>query len=141
MKKTIHKQHKNGFIALFFVLGISFTFLTWISLSSERVFQYIYIKKEFFKNRTTLHNHLLCSDAFVNILIGSRFNLNFIGQAYDFDRNLYFADSHKCNIKKISITFDNNTSLKHIFFISDDYSFEYQLKNGFVNFSKSFRLL
>ncbi len=141
MKKTIHKQHKNGFITLFFVLGISFTFLTWISLSSERVFEYIYIKEEFVKNRTTLHNHILCSDAFMNILIDSKYNLSFIDQKYDFDRNLYFADNHKCQIRNISITFDNNTNFKHIFFISGDYGFEYQLKNGFVNFSKSFRLL
>jgi hypothetical protein len=141
MKKTTQKQNKNGFIALFFILGISFTFLTWISLSSERVFEYTHIKTEFIKNRTILQNHILCSDAFMNILIGSRYNLSFKDQSYGFDRNLYFADNHKCEIENISITFDNDTGFKHIFFISGDYSFEYKLKNGFVNFSKSFRLL
>ena len=141
MKKTINHKHKQtGFITLFFILGISFTFLTWISLSSERVFEYIYIKSEFTKNRDVLHNHILCSDAFMNILIGSRYNLSFIDQAYSFDRNLYFADSYKCEIKSINIV-KENTSFKHIFFISGDYSFEYKLKNGFINFSKSFRLL
>lgn len=139
MKKTIHKQQKNGFITLFFILGISFTFLTWISLSSERVFEYIYIKGDFIKNRTTLLDHMLCADAFMNILIGSRYNLSFIDQTYDFNRNLYFADDYKCQISYIKIV-NENTDIKHIFFISGDFSFEYILKNGFVNFSKSFNL-
>ncbi len=135
-----NKQHnQNGYITLFFILGISFTFLTWISLSSERVFEYINIKEEFTKNRAILHNHMLCADAFVNILIGSRYNLSFTDQNYEFNRSLYFSDNYKCMINSINIV-NENEQIKRIFFISGDYSFEYQLKNGFVNFSKSFNI-
>jgi hypothetical protein len=140
MKNKHHKQNKqNGFITLFFILGISFTFLTWISLSSERVFEYIYIKEDFLKNRGIIHNHILCADSFIDNLIGSRYNLSFINNFYEFNRNLYFTDNHKCQIKSISII-NNSDDTRLIFFISGDFSFEYILKNGFVNFSKSFIL-
>lgn len=141
MKIKIHQNKQNGFITLFFILGISFTFLTWISLSSERVFEYIHIKEEFFKNREILHDHILCADAFINTLIDSRYSLSFINNTYKFDRNLYFSDNQTCEVKNINIIFDTVGSIKTIFFISGDFSFEYQFKNGFVNFIKSFNLL
>lgn len=137
--KQNKKNNQTGFITLFLILGISFTFLTWISLSSERVFEYISIKENFIKNRKVLHNHLLCADSFINILIGSRYNLSFVDNSYKFNRSLYFADNHECNIYNINIV-NENEQIKHIFFISDDFSFEYQLENGFVKFSKSFNL-
>lgn len=134
-------NNKNGFITLFFILGISFTFLTWISLSSERVFEYLHIKEEFSQNRQILHNHVLCADSFVNSVIDSRYSLNFIGNSHQFNRSLYFADNYPCEIKNINVVFDTSGSIKSIFFISGDYSFEYQFKNGFVNFIKSFNIL
>lgn len=133
------KKQQNGFITLFFILGVSFTFLTWISLSSERVFGYIHIKDSFTTHRSTLHNHLLCADAFINILINSRYNITFTNNTYDFKRNLYYTDNSSCNIKSISILYQDNT-IKSIFFIIGNYSFEYQFKNGFVNSIKSFNL-
>lgn len=134
------KKQQNGFITLFFVLGISFTFLTWISLSSEKVFEYIHIKEDFLKNRESLHNYILCSDAFINILIGSSYNLSFINNEYKFNRNLYFADNYLCEVKNINITFQSDGSVNNIFFILGDFSFEYKLKNGFINLIKSFNL-
>ena len=136
-KRNIEKQ--SGFITLFFILGISFTFLTWISLSSERVFEYINIKNEFIKNRLYLYNHTLCADAFMNNLIKSKYNLDFVNNEYIFYRGLYFNDEYICHIKNINIVLVNN-SISTIFFISEGFGFEYKLKNGFVNFGKSFNL-
>lgn len=137
MKKIKNQQH--GFITLFFILGVSFTFLTWISLSSERVFEYIHIKNTFTIQRSTLHNHILCADAFINILINSRFNLNFTNNNFNFERNLYYVDDSLCSVKSISIIYQDNT-IKTIFFIIGEFRFQYQFKNGFVNSMKSFNL-
>ncbi len=133
------KKEEHGFIALFFILGISFTFLTWIALSSERVFQYIDIKGEFVRNRSVLHENMLCADAFVDIFIASRYNLNFVDNSYTFVRNLYLVDNFICKPKGIGMHFENE-SLTSIFFILDEYAFEYGFKNGFVNSTKSFHL-
>lgn len=134
-------NNKNGFITLFFILGISFTFLTWISLSSERVFEYVYIKEEFSQNRQVLHNHVLCADSFVNNVMDSKYSISYINNTHSFNRSFYFNDNYPCQIKNINTVFDTTSSIKSIFFISGDYSFEYQFKNGFVNFIKSFSLL
>ncbi len=148
MKKQYHRgtyvlsrQNKSqkGFIALFFILGISFTFLTWVSLSSERVFEYINIKNIFTSNRSLVHNHMLCADAFINILIDSRYNLTFSGNVYNFKRSLYYSDEFLCQVKSISVVYQNN-SIKTVFFIIADFGFEYQFKNGFINHIKSFNI-
>ena len=138
---VLPRQNKlqNGFIALFFILGISFTFLTWISLSSERVFGYINIKNEFTENRSALHNHILCADAFINVIIGSRYNLSFEANIYEFKRSLYFDDDFLCSITSIDLTYQDN-SIKTVFFTIDDFRFEYQFINGFVNSIKSFNI-
>ncbi len=138
MKKTTNNE-QHGFITLFFILGVSFTFLTWISLSSERVFGYIRIKDDFIASRSVLHDHILCADAFINIVIESRHNLSFNGGIYNFKRNLYFVDDFSCNIKSISSTHEDNT-IKTVFFTIGEFRFEYQFKNGFVNSIKSFNL-
>jgi hypothetical protein len=133
------KIQQSGFIALFFVLGISFTFLTWISLSSEKVFEYIHIKNDFINNRDILHNTVLCADSFVSNFIGSRYNLDFSGDKYDFHKNLYFKDRYFCQIKEIKVIYKDNY-LDKILFILGDFAFEYQFKNGFVNHIKTFNL-
>jgi hypothetical protein len=133
MKKTKNKRQR-GFIALFFILGISLTFLSWISLSSSRVFEYLDIKSSFVKNRAELQNALLCADAFVNIIIQSKNNLSFLGQEYRFTRTLYVDDGYGCHIQNIQNGPDT------IFFIIGDFGFEYQFKNGFVDHITSFNL-
>ena len=133
MKKTKTKRQR-GFIALFFILGISLTFLTWISLSSGRVFEYLDIKSSFVKNRAELHNALLCADAFVNIAVQSKNNLSFPGQEYRFTRMLYVDDGYGCHIQNIQNGSDA------IFFSVGDFGFEYQFENGFVKHITSFNL-
>ncbi len=136
MKKITNNQ---GFITLFFILGLSFTFLTWISLSSERVFEYISIKADFIDNRKSPHDTILCADAFINSMIGSQYNLTFVDNSYTFKRMLYFSDEAICTIKDIQVTYQD-IKIKTIFFRIGEFSFEYQFKNGFVNSIKSFNL-
>lgn len=133
MKKTKHKR-QLGFISLFFILGISLTFLTWISLSSSRVFEYLDIKSSFVKNRLELQNALLCADAFVNITIQSKNNVSFASQEYRFTRMQHVDDGYECHIQGIQ------NGLDTIFFIIGDFGFEYQFKNGFVSHITSFNL-
>ncbi len=130
MKKN---TKKHGFITLFFILGISFTFLTWISLSSQRTFEYISIKKEFTSNRSKLHNNLLCADYFVNNQIKSDQNNTFLDNKYIFVRNMYFEDDYICHINSIDIVYEN-LKIKQIFFIIDNYMYKYGFENGFVKF-------
>ncbi len=134
-----NKKLQSGFVALFFVLGISFTFLVWISLSSERVFQYVYIKRDFSKHRTKVYNTLLCSQMFINNLIKSDYNTSFIDNKYSFYRRSTFDDLHMCNIEDIQITY-LDVKIDKILFIIDQYRFEYKFKNGSVNSIKSFNL-
>jgi hypothetical protein len=131
------KHHQSGFIALFFILGISFTFLTWITLTSEHVFEYIAIKREFIKNRTVLEDRLLCADVFTNNMVKANFNLDFTGGIYSFYRGEYFADSYVCQINSISVVYNGN-KIDELFFISGDFSFDYKFKNGYIYFIKSF---
>ena len=133
MKK---RKTESGFITLFFILGISFTFLSWISLSSERIFEYVSIKKEFARNRSTLQGYILCADSFVDNTIRSRYSLKVVGGIYDFNRSLYFADNYICHISDIRFIYQSN-SVSTIFFISGGFTFEYQFKNGFVDYIKS----
>ncbi len=131
---------KNGFISLFFILGISLTFLTWISLSSERVFEYINIKNDFIENRLILNENILCADAFINNIIQAKYNINFINNEYIFYRNLYYKDNYLCKVYSIRLYFENE-SIKGIFFIIDDFAYEYIFEKGFVKFIKSFNLI
>ena len=142
MKKTkqIKKQYRQGFITLFFVLGISFTFLTWIALSSHQVFEYIQIKKEFIKNRSALQNQVLCADAFINNYIKSRYNLGLTGNTFTFNRSLYFSDDYTCQIKNIAVYYNTGNVLGMVSFISGDFSFSYNFKNGSIFYSKSFNI-
>lgn len=133
------KRKQSGFILIFFILSISITFLTWISLSSSNVFEYIDLKSDFKNNRDYLNNNILCADQFVNIFIKSRYNLNIIDKKYFFTRNLFLDDDYLCTIKDIDIFYVNN-KINRIFFIIDDFAFEYKFENGFVNFRKSFNL-
>ena len=133
------KKQQSGFIVLFFVLGISFTFLTWISLSSEIVFEYMYIKSAFINNRDILNDVALCSNAFINNLINSRYNLDFSNREYSFYRNSYFSDQYICHIKDIYIIYDNG-NIDEVLFILGDFSFKYKFKNGFINYFKTFNL-
>lgn len=133
------QTQQSGFIALFFVLGISFTFLTWISLSSEMVFEYIHIKGDFIKNRDSLNDKVLCANSFVDNFINSKYNLDFIGDKYDFYRSLYFKDDYFCQIKGIGIVYQGN-SLSKISFTLDDFGFEYGFENGFVKYIKTLNL-
>lgn len=135
--KKITKQH--GFITLFFILGISFTFLTWISLSSQRTFDYIRIKNEFIYHRSKLHNNLLCADSFVNNQIKSDQSDTFIDNKYVFIRNMYYKDVYMCHIDSINIVYENY-KIKHFFFIIDDYMYKYSFENGFVKFVNSSNL-
>jgi hypothetical protein len=132
------KQH-SGFIALFFVLGLSFTFLTWISLSSERVFEYVRLKAAFLEHRSVLHDRILCADGFINILIRSRYNLHLTGDSYDFERGMYFLDEVTCHITSVSFLYED-TIVKSVFFTISGFRFEYQFKNGFVDSIRSFNL-
>jgi hypothetical protein len=45
-----------------------------------------------------------------------------------------------CEIDSINII-KENSGIKSIFFIINDFSFEYQFENGFVNFVKSFNII
>jgi len=141
MRKINHTQNSSekGFIALFFILGISFTFLTWISLGSERVFEYLQVKKDFVQVRAELHHHVLCADSFVRIMIASDYNLTFVDNSFSFDRHAYFDDEGRCQVSDIRMV-RVNEHIDKIFFISEDFSFEYQFKNGFVNHILSFKL-
>jgi len=136
------KQHANqkGFIALFFILGLSFTFLTWISLSSERVFEYISLRANFADTRNLLHSTTLCADAFINNVIGSQYNLTFVDNLYTFKRMMYFNDDAICTVRDIRVAYQD-IKIKTIFFRIGDYSFEYQFKNGFVDHIRSFNIL
>lgn len=131
---------KKGFVSLFFILGISLTFLTWISLSSERVFEYINIKHDFIKNRSILNENILCADAFINNIIQSKYNIDFINNQYIFHRNLYHKDNYLCKVDSIELYFENE-SIESIFFIVDDFAYEYIFEKGFVKFIKSFNLI
>lgn len=133
------QNQQQGFIALFFILGISFTFVTWISLSSERVFEYVRIRARFIEHKEQLHNTVLCADAFVDVFLESRYNLVFSNGAYDFTRSLYFSDEYPCHISDIRTVFIGN-SLSQVFFRIDRFSFEYQFKNGFVEHITSFNI-
>lgn len=130
------RKQQQGFITLFFILGLSFTFITWISLSSERVFEYVHIKESFAKHRSVLHEHMLCADAFITILINSRHNLSFPENTYTFKRNLYFSDNFECSVKSIGTNYENG-AIDSVFFTIGDFRFEYRFKNGFVNSIKS----
>ena len=138
MKK--HHTEQKGFIALFFILGLSFTFLTWISLSSERIFEYIAIKEDFTNTRKLPHDTTLCADAFINIMTGSQYNLTFVDNLYVFKRMLYLADDTVCTITDIQVTFQDY-KIMAIFFRINDFAFRYQFKNGFVEHIKSFIIL
>jgi hypothetical protein len=134
------QTQQSGFITLFFVLGISFTFLTWISLSSEMVFEYIHIKGYFMKNRDSLNNTVLCADSFVENFINSKYNLDFVEDEYSFYRGLSFKDDYICQIKGINVIYQGN-GLHKIFFILDDFSFEYGFEYGFVKYIKTLNIL
>jgi len=125
---------------LFFILSISITFLIWIAVSSERVFEYVYMKRDFFKNRSFVHDKVLCADTFINNVIKSDYNNSFPSGKHTFIRNLYLKDTYICNIQGINIVMENN-NMYEIFFIIDDYMFNYKFKNGFVDFVISFKLL
>jgi hypothetical protein len=130
------QTQQSGFITLFFVLGISFTFLTWISLSSEKVLEYIHIKDSFTKSRDSLKNIVLCADSFVDNFINSKYNIDLTKGEYYFYRGLYFKDDYFCKIEDIKLDYQGN-SLYKIFFILGDYSFEYTFENGFVKYVKT----
>lgn len=137
MKK--HHTQQKGFITLFFILGLSFTFLTWISLSSERVFEYIRLKVDFADTRKLLHDTTLCADAFVDIMVSSQYNLTFVDNSYTFKRVLYFTDDTVCIVTGIQVIYQDS-KIKTIHFRIGDFAFEYQFKNGFVDSIKSFNI-
>ncbi len=132
-------KKQSGFILIFFILSISITFLTWISLSSGNVFEYIGLKSNFKIDRDLLNNHILCADQFINISIKSKHRLNIINNSYSFTRSLFLDDDHICYINNINISIINN-KIDKVFFIINDFAFEYRFKNGFVFFKKSFNL-
>jgi len=129
-------KKQSGFIALFFILSISFTFLTWISLSSERVFEYIEIKKIFNNNKKRAYDIVSCANVFINNNIKSRYSLSIKDQSYSFYRNLQFDDDYVCQVDYIDIIF-TDSSIDKIIFTIDGFRFEYMFKKGFVDFIKS----
>ena len=130
---------KKGFVTLFFIFSISVSVLTLISLSTEKAFNFISIKQDFYKNRRYLHDKVLCSDVFINILIESDYNLDFIDHKYDFKRNISLTDEYMCHIENINIKYLDGL-VYNIFFICDGFGFEYIYENGFIKYIKSFNL-
>jgi hypothetical protein len=133
------KKHEQGFIALFFILSISFTFVAWISLASERVFEYLRIKKDFDQSKVVLYDHMLCADVFVRTMIASDYNMTFVDNSFDFKRHAFFYDTGMCHISDIQVV-QKNEGMDKILFISGDFAFEYRFENGFVNHILSFKL-
>lgn len=62
-------SHKQGFIALFFTLGISSILMAYVAVSSESVFTYFHTKESFMEIRSGIRDDYECADRYVNILI------------------------------------------------------------------------
>ncbi len=135
----LNKDRQKGFIVLFFIISVSISLLTIISLGTERVFDYVYIKTDFYKNRQYLYEKLICADLFINLFIKSDYNIDIIDNKYNFYRNIHISDEYICYIENIDIKYIDN-SLNSVFFISGGFGFKYIYKNGFVKYIKSFKL-
>ena len=134
------KVKQDGFIALFLILSISITLIFYTYLSSERVFNYIDVKKDFYKNRSYVQNLSICADVFMNNLIKSDFNIDFINNSYSFDRNFDFQDDYICHISDIKYFYEG-INIHEVDFKIDHRLFKYQFKNGFLDFKKPWELI
>lgn len=123
-------MHQKGFVALFFVLGISMTLLTWIGLSSSRLFEYIYIKEDFRKSQRAISDLIKCADMVMDMEIRS----HFIPRTEDFEiyRNLFLGDKKICEVSDRVVSILNTHNLTLSFVVSPGLRVTAYIKNGFV---------
>ena len=126
----ILNMHQKGFAALFFVLGISMTLLTWIGLSSSRLFEYIYMKKEFENTQNSLSDLISCADTVIDREIRSHFLHR--PENFEIYRNLFLGDKKICEISDRGVVIVDTHNLVLSFVISPGLHVTAQIKNGFV---------
>ena len=123
-------MHQKGFIALFFVLGISMTLLTWLSLSSSRLFEYIHMKQEFKHVHQSVTDLISCADRVIDMEIRS----HFLPRPANFGiyRNLFLGDTKLCQVSERNVSLLDTHNLILSFTISSRLDVTAQVGNGFV---------
>lgn len=119
-------SHKKGFVALFFVLGLTTTMLTWVVLSSSSIFEYIHAKQDFEQLYSASIKDVTCADMFIDSLVrgGS------IEQT-EFYRQLFFGDIVFCRVDSVYKSVIN-VDLWDLSFTSGKLPVHIQIQNGFV---------
>lgn len=62
-------SHKQGFIALFFTLGVSSILMAYVAISSSSIFDFIHQRERFKEVRNPIEQTLLCADRYVDSVV------------------------------------------------------------------------
>ena len=63
------KTHKQGFIALFFTLGVSSMLMAYVAISSTSIFDFIHQRERFKDVRNPIEETLKCADRYVDSVV------------------------------------------------------------------------
>ena len=114
-----HKTNQQqGFIALFFTLGISSILLGYVYASSASTFEFMRTRQFFRDIRNVSEHDTQCADGFADILIRSHLNVS---------EYVFVFEHEVCHITQIS----NNTS--GFSFISGHLFVTGAIHNGFIS--------
>lgn len=116
---NIYKQNtKKGFIALFYTLSISMILLTYVSVSSASVFDFMRVREGFNLNRESRTKTIKCADDFIDMFIRSHYEV-------------FIESNQYCNISNIKVV-QINRDIMNLSFKSDDIYVKGVIKNGFI---------
>ena len=102
-------NQQQGFIALFFTLGISSILLAYVYASSASTFEFMRTRQSFRDIRDVSEHDMKCADGFADILVRSD---------VDVSEYVYVFEHNVCSITQIQSTHNNFSFISgHVFVI------------------------
>lgn len=111
-------NQQQGFIALFFTLGISSILLAYVYASSASTFEFMRTRQSFRDTRNISEHNMKCADGFADILVRSHL---------DVSEYVFVFEQEVCTITQIQSTHNNFSFIRgHVFVTGTIY-------NGFIS--------